>query len=257
MANNNSNQASANRVQTKFLVKPKYEGTLYPCYESGFNATRQESIRVRRMEDMRQEIAEYLECSVECIDYSKLSILNPQLYHEFKDYLGKQPLFFLQERFAPVCPGYEWNGFLLFSIRGKDDARKVAIAHKDELHIILSFDDPDADLYYILVDTETGGGTLEEFQKWQEDVRDMCIRPYFRKPLGHALGHYSRALTPAHYDIVNLDALFGTPVSDEGLGMRDEGTSLHPTPSSELCSHGACETTLHRLVSFFGHLIGH
>lgn len=192
MANKNSNQASAIRVQTNFLVKPKYEGKLYPCYESGFHATQEESIRVRRMEDMRLGLED---CTKE----------------EFEDYLGKQPLFFLQERFAPVCPGFEWNGFLLFAIRGKEDARKMALAHKDDLHIILSFDDPDADRYYILVDTETGGGTQEEFQKWQEDVRDMCVKPYFRKPICHTIGYYSRALTPDHYDIVDLDALFGKP----------------------------------------------
>lgn len=212
------NQASATRVKSTFLVRPMYEGKTYPCFQSGFNATREESIRVRRMEDMRLGIED---CTPA----------------EFEDYMGKQPVFYLQERFADeVFPGYEWNGFLLFSIRGKEDARKIALAHKDELHIILSFDDPDADIYYILVDTETGGGTHEEFLKWQEDVRDMCIKPYFRKPKGYNFDRYCRALTPEHYDIVELDVLFGK--------SEEEASSKVNEPM----------TVGQILKSFFGHL---
>lgn len=188
-----SSTTNAPRAGYSFLVKPMYEGKSYPCYESGFNATREDSIRVIRMEDMRLGLED---CTPE----------------EFREYLGKQPVFYFQERFAPECPGFEWNGFLLFAIRGKEDARKTALAHQDELHIILSFKDPDTDRYFILVDTESGGGTKEDFQRWQADIRDMVIKPYFHKPTGFSLDRYTRALVPVYYDIIDKDTLFGKPV---------------------------------------------
>lgn len=194
-----------------------YEGKSYPCYESGFHATCLDSIRVNRMEDMRLGLEK---CTTE----------------QFQDYLGKQPVFYFQERFAEVSPGYDWNGFLLFAIRGAEDARKVALAHQDELHIILSFDEPETDRYFILVDTGTGGGSPEEFLKWQNDVRDMCLRPYFRNPKGFDCSRYCRALTPSHYDIVNLDVLFGQPYADgpEASALAVHQMSLFATLFSSI-----------------------
>lgn len=196
----------AERVSSTFLVRPMYEGKTFPCFESGFNATREESIRVRRMEDMRLGIEK---CTTQ----------------QFEEYLGKQPVFYFQERFADgELPSYEWNGFLLFAIRGTETARKTALAHKDELHIILSFDDPDYDRYYILVDTGTGGGTPGEFLKWQEDVRDLCLKKYFHKPLGFNTERFTRALTPDHYDIVDVDVLFGKPMP---AGDKTSAEAVH------------------------------
>lgn len=194
MNKNNTIQASATRTNSNILVKPMFEGKTHRCYESGFNSTREDSIRVTRMEDMRLGIED---CTPE----------------EFKEYLGKQPLFYFQERFAAECPGYEWNGFLLFSVNNHvDDARKVIIDHKDELHVILAFDDPDFDRYYILIDTETGGGSIEDFHKWRDDVKDMVLSRYLHKVKGHQLDYYCRAFTTDHYDIEDHDALFGKAV---------------------------------------------
>lgn len=95
------------RAGYSFLVKPKYEGRPYPCYESGFDATTTESVRVIRLEDMRQGIEEHND-------------------DEFYDLKGKQPTFFLQECFGE--DSYQWNGYLLYSVRDKKSARKVALA---------------------------------------------------------------------------------------------------------------------------------
>lgn len=216
MTANNFSKVSATRVKSTFLVKPMYEGKSFSCFESGFNATRQNSIRVNNMEDLRLQVDECL--GVGSLNHNRIknlplvADLNPALYQQFVDYLGKQPLFYFQERFAPECPGYEWNGFLLFSILGTEYARKVVLDHKDELHVVLAFDDPDSDIYYILIDTETGGGSLEDFVRWQEDIRDMVLLPYFHNPVGYMLNYYSRALAPRHYDVVDADVLFGKPI---------------------------------------------
>lgn len=178
------------RSKSSFLVKPRYEGHTYPCYESGFDATTTESIRVIRLEDMRLGIEAHTD-------------------EDFFDLKGKQPTFFLQERFGE--DSFQWNGYLLYSVRDKKNACKVALANKEKLHIVLSFEDPDSDRYFILVDTETGGGTEEEFLMWREDIRDTMIRPLFHKPVAHNLNFYNRALLPEYYHIVDRDALFGTP----------------------------------------------
>lgn len=86
MRTNNFSSANANksavRNQSTFLVKPRYEGRAYKCFESGFDATTQESVRVIRLEDMRQGIEEHTT-------------------EEFYDLKGKQPVFFLMETFSP------------------------------------------------------------------------------------------------------------------------------------------------------------
>lgn len=203
MNNSNSTSANANTTATRanstFLVKPMYEGKTFRCYESGFNATCEDSIRVIRLEDMRQEIAN-----------TQRSSLNSKLYEQFYDLRGKQPLFYLQERFAQEHVGFEWNGFLLYAVnKNKADARKVALANQDKLHIVLAFDDPDSDRYYMLIDTQTGGGTEDDFLTWRADIREGIMQHYFHKPVGFGMDYYIRASTPDHFDIIDRDVLFG------------------------------------------------
>lgn len=201
----NSVQANAIRTKSTFLVKPRYEGRAFPCYESGFDDTTTESIRVIRLEDMRQEIAN-----------TQLSTLNSKLYEQFYDLRGKQPLFYLQKRFAQEHVGFEWNGLLLYAVnKNKADARKVAIANQDKLHIVLAFDDPDTDRYYMLIDTQTGGGTEDDFLTWRADIREGIMQHYFHKPIGFGMDYYIRASTLDHFDIVDRDALFGEPTPDK------------------------------------------
>lgn len=210
---------NAIRTNSTFIVKPKYEGRPYPCYESGFDATTTESIRVLRLEDMRLGIEEHTD-------------------EMFFDLKGKQPTFFLQERFGE--DSFQWNGYLLYSVRDKKSARQVALANKEKLHIVLAFEDPDSDRYFILVDTETGGGTEEEFLLWRDDIRDTMISPLFHKPVVHNLNFYTRALLTGYYDIVNRDVLFGKPETIE----TSETRSCKPMSIGEIIS------------SFFGRLIG-
>ena len=188
-----SNNTSNIRSRSTFLVKPMYEGKSFKCYESGFNDTIAKSIRVTRLESMRLNLIDHTE-------------------EEFNNLLSKQPLFYLQERFGPEFPSYEWNGFILFGIPGnKEQTRKVVMDNQKRLNIILAFDDPDKDFYYILIDTETDGGTNEEFLKWREDIREMVVKPIFHKPHVYGFDFYCRASTPDHYDIVDYDTLFGKP----------------------------------------------
>lgn len=200
MRNSISSQANAKtsgtRANSTFLVKPMYEGNTFRCYESGFNATCEDSIRVTRLEDMRLGIEDHTD-------------------EEFHDLRGKQPLFYLQETFAHDRIGYDWNGFLLYAVnKNKEDARKVALANKEQLHIILAFDDPDADRYYMLIDTQTGGGTEDDFLTWQTDIREGIMQHYFHKPVSFGMDYYIRASTLDHFDIVDRDVLFGSPFTE-------------------------------------------
>lgn len=201
MKNSVSTSAIANttgtRANSTFLVKPMYEGKTFRCYESGFNATCEDSIRVIRLEDMRLGIEDHT---------------NEQFY----DLRGKQPLFYFQERFAQEHVGFEWNGFLLYAVnKNKADARKVALANQDKLHIVLAFDDPDTDRYYMLIDTQTGGGNEDDFLTWRADIREGIMQHYFHKPIGYGMDYYIRACTLDHFDIINRDALFGEPTPDK------------------------------------------
>lgn len=196
MTQNNPIPANAIRTKSTFIVRPRYEGRAFPCYESGFEATTSESIRVIRLEDMRLGLKDHTS-------------------DEFYNLKGKQPTFYLQERLASDNPGFEWNGLLLYSVRDKKSARKVALALKEKLHIVMAFDDPDFDRYFILVDTETGGGSEEEFIQWRTDIRDTMIRPYFHMPVGYNHNFYIRALLPEYYHIVDRDVLFGKPEAIE------------------------------------------
>lgn len=169
--------------------------------------------------------------------------------------VGNQPILFLQEAkktWSPLLKAkvsndealsdgsiFKWNGKLLYCINGKEDARKVALAHKADLHIVLAFDDPDADRYFILIDTGTDGGSKEDFLQWQQNLKDMILSRYFHNPSGRSLDFYIRALTSPHYDIIDRDALFGTP------------TNLEPASSVPTAPH---LTTLDRIKSFLGHI---
>lgn len=220
MTTNKSVPANAIRTKSTILVKPRYEGRTYPCYESGFDDTTTESIRVIRLEDMRLGIEDH----------------SPD---EFYDLKGKQPTFYLQARHAADRPGIEWNGYLLYSVSDKKSARKVAVANKEKLHIVMAFDDPDTNRYFILVDTETGGGTEEEFYLWRKDISDTMISPFFHKPVCHNLNFYTRALLPEYYHIVDRDVLFGTPEV-----IDTDSRTCKPMSVGEI------------IKSFFGHLIG-
>ena len=209
-------------TQAKFLVKPMYEGNSMPCNEFHFDLTRNESIRVQKLEDARLGIID----------------LTDEEYYLLR---GRQPLFYFQERFASDRPGYEWNGLLLFSVKKNiEDARKVAHSVKDELNIVLAFTDPESDRYFFLIDTKTDGGTEQEHDQWAIDICDTQVSRYFHKARYHKMTAYTNALLPEYYDILDREALFG----------KDE-----PEPQQE---NTRCNRTMsvgEVIRKFFSHLI--
>lgn len=209
------------RYGKKFLMKPIQTLKIRMCSNYDFDKAT-ECYRVTHLEDYRY--------GIEDMSAEELFRLK-----------GNQPIFFLQERLTQDHE-IQWNGLLLYSINGKEDAHKVALAHKKDLHIVLAFDDPDADRYFILIDTGTDGGSKEDFLQWQYDVKEMILSHYFHNPTGKNLDFYVRAFTSPHYDIIDRDALFGTPTTPEAT-TPSEHTTDTPQP-----------TTLDRFKSFLGHL---
>lgn len=224
-----SSNSSAIRTKSTFLVKPCYEGRPFPCYQSGFRDTTSESVRVNRLEDMRLKIAECLECSVECKDNTKRSTLNSQLYHEFYDLKGKQPVFFLMETLSPEG-SYLWNGRILFSHVNKETSRRLVEQHRKEWNVVLSFSDPDADRYFFVVDTNADVLTEEAFLKSRKEWADRLNRT-MSHVTQHNMSFYVRALTPDYYDIVDLDALFGKP---EPAHRQDDFRLCRPVSIGEV-----------------------
>jgi len=179
---------SATRNESRFLVRPNYEGKSFPCYESSFDNTCL-CPRVVRLEDMRLGTEAH----------------TPQQYFDLK---GKQPTFWLQERWG--AEGIEWNGLLLFAAQGKEAARQTVRTHRQEWNVVLAFDEPDADRYFFLVATPTDGGTEKDFARWQQETKNR-LQKSLKGVKTFRLASYTRAYTAEHYDIVDRDALFGQP----------------------------------------------
>lgn len=213
----------SSRYGKTFLLKATISAKSRMCSCYDFDKA-MESYRVNLLEDYRYGIED-------------------MTAEELFKLMGNQPILFLQEakvsQDESLSDGsiFKWNGKLLFSVMGKEDARKVALAHKADLHIVLAFDDPDADRYFILIDTGTDGGSKEDFLQWQQNLKEMILSRYFHHPSGKTLDFYVRALTSPHYDIIDRDALFGTP-----------------TPPPAAASDTPQLTTLDRIKSFLGHI---
>ena len=186
-----NNQSSTLRTGKTFLMKPAIEANSFMCTEFNFDQTL-ECPRVIRLQD-------YL--------FGLEELTDEQAYK----LNGNQPIFYLQERFAEI-QGYDWNGFILFRFADKQEARKVAINHTDDLNIALAFDSPLDNRYYILVKTDA-----EKFD--EKSRRHYCykhkalLQQYLPKPQWMDLDFFVRAFTPDHYDVVNKDMLFGKPVN--------------------------------------------
>lgn len=179
------------RTQSTILVKPRFEGRTFNCYESGFDATTQKSVRVIRLEDMRIGIENHSE-------------------EEFYDLKGKQPLFYFMETFTPDGQ-YQWNGRLLFSHVNKEITRSLVGEHQQDWNIIAAFSDPDTDRYFFVVDTKSSVLSDESFLNQRKVWADRL-----NKTLAHVTQHkqnfYVRALRPEYYEILDRDALFGKPI---------------------------------------------
>ena len=216
--------------KAKFLVKPMYEGKSMRCDDYHFDLTCNESIRVHKLEDARLGITDLTE-------------------EEYYLLRGHQPIFFFQECFAADRPGFDWNGYLLFSVKKNiEDARKVALANKEKLNIVLSFTDPEYDRYYMLIDTKLDGGSEEEHDQWAKDILDTQVSRYFHKARIHKLDAYCNALLPQYYDIIDREALFPENVESSEFSVESDP---HQT---SLNTH---RSPLSKIKAFFSHLINH
>jgi len=174
---------------TTFLVcKSRMHNTMR-CYKRIFNYLTTEDENVNNLEDVRLGLLPYSE-------------------EEYYNLKRKRAVFFFQERFGKF-PGYDWNGFILVGLKGQTDmAQKVVKESHKELNIVLSYADPYRDLYFMLIDTKTGGGTYEEFTQWRKHITENVMQPLFSNPRTFHLGFYQNAVTIDHYDIVDYDTLF-------------------------------------------------
>ena len=180
----------------KFLVKPFKNGRLYPCFGTSFDITTVFCQRVINLEDYRQGICDMTEDKAE------------ELRHH-------QPVFYLQQQadaFTDNGDGarlrHRWNGLLLFSKRDKKWTRITVMENRKEWNVVLSFEDPDKDRYWFVVDTKETSFDEETFwcdrARWKakldEDLDSVTAYDY---------SYYVRALMPEHYDIVDREVLFG------------------------------------------------
>ena len=199
------------KEKCSFLVKPLPKGRPYPCYERGFDTTIEDCQRVARLEDMRLGIEEHTP--------DEFFLLN-----------GNQPVFYLQERYSAAgmareeggkLEDIEWNGLLLFLCGGKDEARRLVMAYREDWHIVLAFDEPDSDRYFLVVDTMTedlsGSSFLKSQVEWKSRLelilgKTTCVKLEF----------YVRVYASSHYDIVDRESLFG-----KAAGKGSEPTGFH------------------------------
>lgn len=221
--------SAAIRPKSTILVKPFAEGRPFNCFESNFTANTVRSRRVNRLHDINQKIAECLECSVECIDYPKLSTLNPQLYQEFYELMGNQPVFYLMETYDSEGR-WKWNGRLLFSTKMCDEARQMIRDHSEELHIIMAFEDPNNKHFFFLVDTGADDLSDESFLSHSRKTF-KAVRKYLPKVSYHQPNFYVRVLPEHYYEVLDRDALFGKP---EVPSSNDEFRSCRPVSIGEV-----------------------
>lgn len=194
----------------KFLVKPLLEGKSLPCDLYHFDLTRKMSRRVQKLDGMR------LGCE-------------PHTRAEYFELLGQQPIFYLQECYAPEGIGYDWNGLLLYSVQGHiQDTRKVAKLVKDELHIVMAWHDPHFDRYFILIDSQTGGGSDADFRQWSRDIYHTQVSRYFHQAVSHGKAFYCNALLPEYYDVVDTEALFGEEAEEDVTELHDTTPDSSP-----------------------------
>lgn len=216
MRTNNFSSANANksavRNQSTFLVKPRYEGRAYKCSESGFDATTQESVRVIRLEDMRQGIEDHTT-------------------DEFYDLKGKQPVFFLMETLSPEGQ-FEWNRFILFSHVNIEVSRKLVNQHKHDWNVVAAFADPDDDRYFFLIDTKAGDHSDENFIRLRKQWA-MELNKVMSHVTQHNQNFYVRAIMPEYYDIVDRDALFGKP---QYVSVENDGRTCRTMSVGEVIS---------------------
>lgn len=217
----NRQSSTATHIGKSFLMKPAVEANSFLCTEFNFDQTL-ECPRVIRLQDYLYGIEE----------------LTEEQLHKL---IGNQPVFYLQERFAESeggeWNGYEWNGLILYRFLDKQLARKVATENADKLGIVLAFDSPLDNKYYILIKTDA--------EKFDEKSRlHYCYKHKAQLeqylPKAHWLDQdfFVRAFTADHYDVVNRDALFGKP---EVIANNEE-RSCEPMSVGEA------------LKSFFSHL---
>lgn len=216
-----NHQSSTRRFGKTFLMKPAYEANSFMCTDFNFEQTI-ECPRVIRLQD-------YL-CGIE-------ELTDDELYH----LMGNQPVFYLQERFATNRSGYEWNGFLLFRTDDKQKARQLVTEHAADLHIMMGFDSPLDNRYYILINTGTDRFDEKMLKKTRFKYKAL-LEQHLDKVTWMSIDFFVRAFTESHYDLVDKDALFGVPETIEEVADVAEDRSCKTMSVGEV------------MKSFFSHL---
>lgn len=189
-------QSSPRRSGKTFLMKPAYEANSFMCTDFNFEQT-VECPRVIRLQDYLSGIED---------------LTDDELYR----LMGNQPVFYLQERFATDRSGYEWNGFLLFRTDDKQQARQLVTDHATDLHIVMGFDSPLDNRYYILINTGTGRFDEKVLRKNRFKYKAL-LEQHLDKVTWMSIDFFVRAFTEDHYDLVDKDALFGEPETVEAV----------------------------------------
>ncbi len=194
------------RTGKSFLVKPAYKASSFMCTEYNFDKTL-ECPRVSRLQD----------------HLSGLEVLSGK---DLYSLMGNQPVFYLQERFAPDTRGFSWNGLLLFRTDDKEAARQLVREQAADLHIVMAFDSPLEGNYYILIATGTSRFDEKALKKNRFKYKAL-LEQHLSRVSWMPVDFFVRAFTEEHYDLVDKDFLFGKP---EGTGEES------PKPSESHCS---------------------
>lgn len=220
--NHESATAKAIRYGKTFLVKPAYEAPSFMCTDLNFRETL-ECPRVIRMEDYMNGIEQMSR-------------------EEAFQLAGNQPVFYFQERVAKgeddEFNGYEWNGFLLFRTSNKAEAREAVRNHAEDLDIILAYNNPMDNFYYMLIDTKADRLDEKELRHKRFKHKALLMK-YIPYVTWTATDYFARAFTENHYDLVNKNALFGKP---ETIEADSSSRSCKPMSVGEI------------LKNFFTHL---
>ncbi len=202
------------RTGKSFLVKPAYKASSFMCTEYNFDKTL-ECPRVIRLEDHL--------CGIEELPQDQLIPL-----------MGNQPVFYLQERYYPESPRYDWNGLLLFRTDDKKAARQLVKERPAHLHIVMAFDSPLDGHYYMLIATGTDRYDRTVMQKCRFKYKALLER-HLSEVKWMSADFFIRAFTEAHYDLVDRDYLFGLPedTNDGGPeGQKSSIASMEQRPAS-------------------------
>lgn len=233
--NHDSATDKAFRYGKTFLMKPAVEAKSFMCTDLNFRET-QECPRVIRMEDY-------------------INGLEHMSDEEAFRLAGNQPVFYFQERFATndedLMVGYEWNGFLLYRTTCKAEARQAVREHADDLNIILAYDNPMDNLYYILIDTKTEKFDEKTLRHKRFKHKSLLMK-YIPTVIWLDIAYFARAFSENHYDLIDRDALFGKPiVVSDGFKTVSKGSNetLETTDSKR-----QPETIGSILKQFFSHL---